>query len=763
MKLSDLKGPVQIEGASAPADPAAPLRLSDLRGDVQVEAPPAPGVVRTLFPSAAAAFDTPDDEDLEPADDVDPMQAMASYGMMGMMGGPGAVGAMNPQGVNAQLGALADIASMEQRVFGKLARVSDFGDPAGGYFKGARQRIARDNEADIEGVMGSDLPDWLKRAAVIGLKTGGFAGEAAMNMAESPISTLATLGTGAVAKTAKSAPGLKKGALRFGSLDHAEEAVARAASPQGRQELAEAAMKESPDVMAAEVRGAVDGVRNTTQAELDNAILGATTGRKEPYARGESLYDALVKGKEIAGTKFQAEQDRLLKGAGVGKGKIPADELDYLYGKGDQKSFSKAMNKAIRGTAHQENAAQRQVTEILKEIQYSPKKGYGVIGNRVIGKDGISVLKRLHGEFGSAKTTQDVLNLRRLLDNEINFGGKEGRRLFVKGSDDDFVMTSLRNRLNQVVEEQFARVIKDPVKARSMAEAWRARNAFYSDVIGTMEDISKGLPAAKQNYISALEKMDVGNLKKVMQAAQEHPRELGQVAEEIRGGVVDGFLTRAMKDGKIDFKAAKKSWEEIDPELRRAMFTTNQRRDIDFALKKFSADDARGVADKRLGKYLSDDEKTVSDKLGNAANADKRYVIKELEFLDALQGRKGKDSFAYRARAMSQARQLGMDANGKIPLLSGERTGKFIAGPAGASGAGAAVGGAVAGPFGAALGSLLGLGGGAVAQSPWGIVQIYRTLDKLQKIEGPARRANYVTKRAGMAKAAASALRDDEE
>ncbi len=749
LTLSDLKGPVEIDSSKdtdpdfqagyeyerslAPAD--APLTLADLQGDVQIEAPQAPekGTAETFFPNTADAL-----EDREPGivDDL-----------------------------KVGLGVVGDLASMEQRVFGKLTGVTDFGDPQGGYLKGTRQRVAADNEADVARVMESNAPDWIKQTLAAGLKVGGFAGEAAINAMESPVSTALTLGTLPIARAAKAAPGLKKAALRFGSLDHAEPAVARAANPAGRVELAEAAARENPDLMAAEVRGAVEDVRTSTQDELDKAILGAAPGRKEPFARGESLYDALKEGKGLAGSKFQAEQDRTLVKSGVARGPIPKNELDDLLGRGDQKSFSKAMNKGVRGTAHDYNSAQAQVVDILKEIKYNPSKGeYGVIGNRTIGKDGIKVLKEFaeSREFATAKTTQDVLNLRRLVDNKMKFGGEGGRRLFVKGSDDDFVMSALRDRLNQVVEDQFKRTIKDPVLAASLAEAWRARNAFYSDVIGTMEDVSKALPDQKQNYISALEKMDVGKLKKVMQAAQEHPKELGEVANEIRGGVVDGFLNRAMKDGKIDFKAAKKAWDDIDPELRRAMFSTNQRRDIDFALKKFSTDDANGVAGKRLGTYLSENEKTVSDKLANSAQADKRYVLKELEFLDALQGRKGKDSFAYRAKAMSQARQLGMDETGRIPKVSADKTGKFLAGPAGFSSAGAAVGGAIGGPFGAAIGALLGLGGGAVAQSPWGIVQIYRALTKLQEIEGAARKAATVTKRVTAGKAAASATRDDE-
>ncbi len=716
-------------------------------------------------------------QEKESAPEFDPDTYLAERGSAPQKKGivetilPGAVHAFkNPNPVSAGqdigLAALGDVSSLEQRVFGKLAGRSEVSDPQGGYLKTIREEGDATTKARVDAVLKSEkIPKFLKKYAVLALEGENFGADVMANFLESPVSSAASLGLAPVAKAAEASPALKRALLRFGSLDHAEEAVARAATPGGRQELTAAAATENPDVLAREVKGAVEDVREGSQADLDKAILGAVPGKKEPFARGESLYDALKEGKGAAGAKFQAEQDRTLVKSGVAKAPIPKNELDDLLGRGDQKSFSKATAKAVKGTAHDYNAAQAQVVDILKEIKYNPRKGeYGVIGNRTIGKEGIAVLKDLANsrEFATAKTTQDVLNLRRLIDNKINFGGEGGRRLFVKGSDDDFVMSSLRDRLNQVVEDQFTRSIKDPAAARSLAEAWRARNAFYSDVIGTMEDVSKALPDQKQNYISALEKMDVGKLKKVMQAAQEHPKELGEVANEIRGGVVDGFLNRAMKDGRIDFQSAKKSWDAIDPELRRAMFSTKQRDQIDFAIKKFAAEDSKGVAGKKLGSYLSENEKTVSDKLANTAQNDKRYVLRELEFLDALQGRTGKDAFAYRAKTMSQARQLGMKEKGKLPLVTAEKTGKFLAGLTGGGSAGGGVGYVVAGLPGAVIGQAAGSTAGVVSQSPWGIVQIYRALNQLEKISKGAQAPAKAARNISAGKAALSATREDD-
>ncbi len=676
---------------------------------------------------------------------------------------PNPLFALSP-GAAVAVAALGDVASLEQRVFGKLTGQSEIGDPEGGYLKGLRGEMDEATKARVDGVLKSKrIPKFLKKYAVLALEGENFGADVVANFFESPLTSVASVGLAPVAKAAEASPALKRALLRFGSLDHAEEAVARAATPKGQQELAAAAAKENPDVLAREVKGAVEDVREGAQADLDKAILGAVPGKKEPFARGESLYDALKEGKSAAGAKFGKEQNRVLNESGVAQGQIPTRPVGGVQS--SPSSILDAQGRPIsRPQVRMQNAAQDQVDDVLKEISYDPKKGeYGTIGNRAIGEKAIKLLKRLHTDFASAKTTEDVLTMRRLLDNEMNFGGEGGRRLFVKGSDDDFVMGALRNKLNKVVEDQFGRTIKDPAVAASLSEAWRARNAFYSDVIGTMEDVSKSLPDQKQNYISALEKMDVGKLKKVMQAAQEHPKELGHVAEEIRGGVVDGFLNRAMKDGRIDFKAAKKSWEGIDPELRRAMFSTKQQAQIDFALKKFATEDAKGVAGKKLGSYLSDNEKTVSDKLNNTAQNDKRYVLRELEFLDALQGRTGKESFAYRAKTMSQARQLGMNEKGKLPLVTAEKTGKFLAGLTGGGSAGGGVGYAVAGLPGAVIGQAAGSTAGVISQSPWGIVQLYRALNQLEKISKGAQAPAKAARNISAGKAAVSATRDKED
>lgn len=639
------------------------------------------------------------------------------------------------------LALVGDVASLEQRVFGKLAGVSNVSDIEGGYLKSARLAARKTIDSEIEKVKKSDLPDFLKKASIIGLKSEDFLKDAILNAVESPISTALTLGTGPVAKAAgEAAPIMRRGVLRFGSLEHAEPAVARAATKEGRQELSHAAATETPDLMAREVRGAVEGVQEGTQKELDNAITGVAPARKEPFDRGESLYDALQKGRQAAGQKFEQGTQEALEKTGVSGAKIPW--------------------KITKGQT--ENAAQTEAADLLKQIEYDPSKGeFGKIGNRAIGEKGIGFLKKWYDQLKAARTTDDVLTMRRLIDNEINFGGEKNASMFAKGSDDEFVAKALRDRLNNVIEAQFTRKIKDPEAAKAAAEAWRAKNAFYSDVSGALGDVAGAMKDKTQSYITALEGMDYKKLKSVMQAAQENPKELGQVADEIRGGIVDAFVNRSLKDGRIDYKAAKTAWEKIDPELRRVMFSTKQREQIDFALKKFAEQSDAGIAGKELGHYLSSDEKTLSDKLGNVAQDDKRYVLKELEFLDALQGRSGKESFAYRAKAMSQARQLGMNSKGQLPMISGERSGKFLAGSGAGAAAGATIGGAIGGPVGSALGAVGGLTAGSVAQSPWGIVNIYRALTKLEEASKAAAPVGRATAKASATKAAVSATRKD--
>lgn len=664
-----------------------------LRGQTQAEqAPSTPpekppaidGAASRAFPNFSREYDA---RMTRPAGSIG--QSVKDFGALGMAG-------------------LGDLSSYEQRVMGSLFGGTDFSDPEGGYRKATRQEYGNWYDDRIRGIEEENGRGLLTSAKQFPLKLGRLASTGAVSFTEAPITTIATLGglvpaalSGARGLLAKGVPAAKDAALRFGSLKGEMAAVERAATPAGRQELARAARVESPDAMAGEVlqdiRTANTGEQMATaaaearrQQRLDQAVPTA----QDPYFRGKQIQASATEGKQTLGRLFQEEQDRVLKETGVANKTLRWKK---------EKGYS-GLSSTSNGL---ENPLQRSVVDYLDEIKYDPFKGYGVVGNRVIEPGAINELKSIYHQVGKARTTQDALEMRRLIDNRINFGGEGNTRLFAKGSDSDFALTSVRDRINGVIEKQFSRAIKDPKEAEALSKAWRANNEHYASVSDTLGEAADKLGGKNaEQYIGAIQSIGVDRLKGVFASAAKHP-ELSAVAKDLKDGYLDNMIHRASKDGHIDFAGMKKLFNAPESQaLNEIMLTPAQRARIQFALNKFEK--TRFPEAKEVGKFFEggrSDLKTASDQLANISTYDKRFALKELEFLDALNGRFGDKAIAPRALAMSQARRLGMDEAGRLPLLPNIFTGKF------------------------------GIGGtpGALLQSPAGTVFAFRALNALER------------------------------
>jgi hypothetical protein len=329
--------------------------------------------------------------------------------------------------------------------------------------------------------------------------------------------------------------------------------------------------------------------------------------------------------------------------------------------------------------------------QIFDEIHYKPGEDVtGYLGGRVFKKEDTDLIARLTDDLKEVGDVNELLAKRRGVDGLISYDKDFESR--------DFLLKGLRNKMNGLIEESFYTNIKDPKQAKLMADAWRANNKFYADMSESLGGISKKL-VKTEDYAKTLDNMGVDKVTQIFQMAEKRP-ELAHVAEQIRAGYVDDFLLRATDtDGHIDFGQAKKVWSNLqqNEKLMNTVLTKEQQNQIKFTIDKFQDTEIPG-------KYLGRNQKSISDKLGKLSNDDKRYAAKEVEFLDAIAGRTGKESMSYRAMAMSQADQLDIDKAGRLPIIGSHMLSRMI------------------GSFGAQI------------RSPWGVVHGTKALNMLGDI-----------------------------
>lgn len=406
-------------------------------------------------------------------------------------------------------------------------------------------------------------------------------------------------------------------------------------------------------------------VRNPDEAV--KPLYGSkTAGRTKADVRGGQLRGAVDAAEKAKMKKFGAEEERTL-------GSI----WDQPLAQHEATMLEPARNKAVD--------LQKQ---ILSDINYKPGEDVtGYMGGRVFTKDDTDLLIRLTDDFNEVSDINEFLAKRRGVDGLISYDKDFENR--------DFLLKGLRTRMNNLIEESFYQNIKDPKKAENFAEAWRANNKFYAEMSDALGGVSRKFTKT-EDYAKTLENMGIEKLTGVFDMAKKHP-ELAPVAEQIRAGYIDDFLLRATDtDGHIDFDKAKKVWSNLQEsdKLMNTVLTKEQQSQIKFALDKFENTELPG-------RYLGRNRKIVADKLGKLSTDDKRYAAKEVEFLDALAGRTGKDAMSYRAMAMSQADQLDMDKAGRLPIIGTHMLSRAV------------------GSFGSQL------------RSPWGVVHATKALNML--------------------------------
>ena len=371
------------------------------------------------------------------------------------------------------------------------------------------------------------------------------------------------------------------------------------------------------------------------------------------------------------------------------------------------------------------NILQNEVDDFLKKIQYSNKKGFGKAGNRVIPADAISAVKDLRKQFGQAKTLEDALFMRRLVDQKINFG-RDGKRMFERGSDSDWTLHEIRNRLNSAIEKK----IKESPNGEEIVGLWRENNKKYSVVSGALSDIEKALSMGKTSSESYIKKIQNVGIDKLQEISKIKDEVVKPVWEEVKKGFYDDIILNSVDKNGIDYKAFTKKWSAIDPKLKSIMLPASDIKKINSVITKYSPEKLKPstFGSEVLGKTIDPDR--TARTLENIGSKSYREDLQQLRFIDDILGNKGDGRVSDLAEKVYLGKQLKMTPEGKLPAVSGIRTGKSLAGMAVGSSVGGTAGAAMAGPFGAAVGTLAGILWGMYIQSPSAALTAYKILNK---------------------------------
>lgn len=470
---------------------------------------------------------------------------------------------------------------------------------------------------------------------------------------------------------------------------------------------------------------AIQFVNAKRQGALQDQILGV---RRSGGALDDvSAFDA---GKRIettsqeamrkAGEKFQTGQDQVLRETG-------AEGRRLLWG------FKKGKNQ---------NALASAVDDYLDEINYNPELGYGTVGNRVVPPGAINEIKTLKNLYEKARTTRDVLDMLRLTDQRIDFGGPENGRLFAAGSDEDWAIKSFRGKFGEVIENQIRRSVPAD-KADEFADLWHAHRAAYSNTRKAIETIQEGLGAGRVNtesYFAKIKEIGIEDLARIRTMAINDP-DMRPVFEELQNGFFDNLIKKGIKDGGLDYDAFSKAWGSVDDDLKAVMLPAKVRGRVGEVLQRAKPIEFEPT---QLGREIGGagmSQQSAVRAIENIGTKDKRSALQELELLDDLLGFQGNQRFSKQAMDAFRAKQLQITPEGRLPMMNNARTGKATAGLSYGEIAGAGVGTAV----GAMGGGILGAGAGAVlgkyagqlagayTQSPAGALAAYRLLLQLEK------------------------------
>jgi hypothetical protein len=442
--------------------------------------------------------------------------------------------------------------------------------------------------------------------------------------------------------------------------------------------------------------------QGTLQEGIQKARPWANNLEVSPYDVGKNIEGAAQGARKAAGERFQASQDAILEGQGLGRKGVQFGGVE-----GDQTPFEQTVDKYLADAGVGQGGRQ-----------------YGVIGNVSIPAGAINEIRGLKETFKSGLTTRDMLDQLRLVDNRLNFGGDNGARLFASGSQEDLAMKGLRARLSDDLENQIARAAGK--EQNTVLAAWHAHREAYHNTVGALEKIQDGIGAGTLNheaYFNRIKNIGVDDLRKIAAEAKKNPG-LAPTWNELRKGFFDNVIASGTKGDGVDFVAMKKTWDAMDDDLKQTMLPSKVISHVDGVLDRTAPFDFSGQRIADQNRFVGRDRQSTLSALENIGSKAKRTDLEDLRKLDDLLGLEGKDRFSEQASSFYLGKQLGM---------TGSRTGAKLAGAAIGGGIGGTLGTSQDGARGGGIGTSLGVIAVVALQSPAGALAAYKLLNEIRK------------------------------
>ncbi len=555
---------------------------------------------------------------------------------------------------------------------------------------------------------------------------------------------------------------------------HPQALIDRAVSPQGMQELRDAAIKSEGGNMypqAEELAQRLEAVnkgrtaiqegtegRRLTQFEEG---LGETLNRPGVLmgspSRGTNITETVSAAKTPMQEAFTAGDKGAvgpLRERGVSTYDVPQTRMVEVPQAPGPYGEARPPKIVEQSYTVQKKDVTKGLSEVLKEFKaLSPEQGVPKITRGASG-----ALKSILGLADKqANNIDDLINLKSQLRSVHGSGGFEGN--IFDASVDDLAFAKSEEVINRAIEKAIAKA--DPKKAGQIISLMRANNQQYAQTKDLLSGLSNSMGRIENSdrVISKVAALGPKRSRELIEAGEKIPA-LKPVVEELRQGFVDDLILSASKGGKIDPASFAKRWNDartLSPELKSVWLTPEQIARIDEAVKTASIETGSPsfVGEKIFGSTSKPSIQAGARRLENIGADANRDAAKELAFIDNLLGLKGDESYLKQATDVFEGKQLGMTKEGNLPITPVSRTGRSVLGSALGDVIGGILGGGVGlvtgGLSGAATGAILGAGtkrglqvGIAYSQSPAGAVAFNRILNKWA-----INRAMQVSERAG--------------
>lgn len=591
---------------------------------------------------------------------------------------------LNPEGANA-VGSMFDA---PRAVIGRIAPkagpaiqqgIADFGK-TWDVFKQDNPEMARNYEA-VANTIGGILPfklggkDLLRgaTAAIEGAATGVARGAAKLAKVE-----ISKKGPGLATKLAAVTTGVEPGALHEvvqggGPTIDRLKAVAGT----GRQ-------------ITEDLNFAIETQKNTAFTQMEKELRydpSIPNTAISPVAQGQTIEKSVKDFRKEASTKFE-------------------ERIDAEHGKIMDEKLATFTNKKTGSTT---NEAQLVVDDVLNKAKF--KEYTGAYGHTIVDAGDRAKLEEIRNMLGERTTVRDLMAAKRYIAEKVSTwapvgsltpnlsSGMQAMLKDVYKGLDETIKTIIRRPVRAAADEldklqgfpstvkilpnkkaagQFAKQASIPtsefkkaIKAsdfinKQIVAGYEAANDYWTKAASSVEGVNNLLKSGTDNLVASIGKLSTEDVKAMKEMAGS-----GEMAntmfKEIQHGYHDNLILRSMKDGVIDVdKLSEFVKHPKNAERVREVLGDQAVNSMEQAIDKFNA--ATGKLGGKFGNKVFQ-EADITTATNQSLNPQR--AMAQIEFIDDVLGRKGKDRFSSQVRELAKAKALGMRETGKgLPWLN---------------------------------------------------------------------------------------------